>query len=326
MTGVSSRISRSGSRSEILADYLFSSWGTVTPVRWSDDHGVDLYCTLTDDKKKVSIVTGYYSVQVKSNFRSWLFKSAAEIAWLFNYSTPLFLACVDKKKNELSIYQTMSRFLAAFRDPPPRLSLKPSKEEVGKLAEWKDSEKFSLSAPILRVSVGDFSDEKKLATFREVFRHWVQMDNHNCDLSRMGILRFRMPGIYRTNEMPQTGFVEQGEPRPTAQQLKRAIRTLFEVVDCVGVQLNVGGDRRGALLAALLMRYMRKSRSEEFQNDIRWNFGITAPLERDVSAALSNAIHDGDTPASSSEKLEDVISFVENLSDVSTYLKGSSSP
>ena len=37
-----------GSRSEILADYLFSSWGTVTPVRRQDDYGVDLSCTLVE--------------------------------------------------------------------------------------------------------------------------------------------------------------------------------------------------------------------------------------------------------------------------------------
>ena len=28
-------------RAEVLADHLFSSWGTVTPVRRSDDHGAE---------------------------------------------------------------------------------------------------------------------------------------------------------------------------------------------------------------------------------------------------------------------------------------------
>jgi hypothetical protein len=34
-----------GGRSEIIADYLFSTWGTVTPVRRQDDFGVNLSCT-----------------------------------------------------------------------------------------------------------------------------------------------------------------------------------------------------------------------------------------------------------------------------------------
>lgn len=42
MTGAIAANPHEGSRSEILADYLFASWGTVTPVRRQDD--VDLYC------------------------------------------------------------------------------------------------------------------------------------------------------------------------------------------------------------------------------------------------------------------------------------------
>ncbi len=48
MVGSVARNPHTGSRSEILADYLFSGWGTVTPVRRQDDYGVDLQCTLTE--------------------------------------------------------------------------------------------------------------------------------------------------------------------------------------------------------------------------------------------------------------------------------------
>jgi hypothetical protein len=33
-----------GSLSEIITGYLFASWGTVTPVRQQDDHGVIVQC------------------------------------------------------------------------------------------------------------------------------------------------------------------------------------------------------------------------------------------------------------------------------------------
>jgi hypothetical protein len=153
MVGAVARNFHTASRSEILADYLLSGWGTVTPVRRQDDFGVDLYCTLTASVGQRSTVTDYYSVQVKSNDDPWLFKSADEIRWLFDYPTPLFLACLDKTKTVLSIYQTMPRFLAGFWDPPAQLELIPSAADVGKNAEWRHAERFSLSAPILRVSV-----------------------------------------------------------------------------------------------------------------------------------------------------------------------------
>ena len=65
-----------GSRSEIIADYLFSTWGTVTPVRRSDDYGVDLYCTLTERVGQRAMVTGYYSV----NGVDWTLVNAAPVA------------------------------------------------------------------------------------------------------------------------------------------------------------------------------------------------------------------------------------------------------
>lgn len=51
-----------GSRSEVLADYLFSGWGTVNPVRRQDDYGIDLYCTLTKRIGQRAIATDYYVV------------------------------------------------------------------------------------------------------------------------------------------------------------------------------------------------------------------------------------------------------------------------
>jgi hypothetical protein len=98
---------RSANRSEVLAHFLLSTWGTVTSVAPIDDYGIDLYCTLTERVGRKSIVTDYYSAQIKSSDDPWEFKTPAAIRWLFDYSTPLFLGCVDRTKTVLSIYQTM---------------------------------------------------------------------------------------------------------------------------------------------------------------------------------------------------------------------------
>lgn len=155
MVGAVARNFHTGSRSEVLADYLFSGWGTVTPARRQDDYGVDLHCTLTKPVGQRSVVTDYYSVQVKSNDDPWKFETADEIRWVFEYPTPLLLACVDKTGGVLSIYHTMPRFLAGFYPTPPSLELVPTTLDDGQSAQWSEGgQQFSLSAPIPRVCLG----------------------------------------------------------------------------------------------------------------------------------------------------------------------------
>ena len=176
-----------GGRSEIIADYLFSTWGTVTPVRRQDDFGVDLYCTLTERVGQRAMVTGYYSVQVKSNTQAWVFAKADEVRWLIDHPTPLFLACVDKSGGVLSVYQTLARFVAGFSAEPSPLELLPSNDEEGRMIHWYEGQSLSLSAPILRVSLSDLCNAAKLAQLKSVLRFWVDLDQHNCMLRRMGV-------------------------------------------------------------------------------------------------------------------------------------------
>lgn len=163
-----------GGRSEIIADYLFSTWGTVTPVRRQDDFGVDLYCTLTERVGPRAMVTGYYSVQVKSNTQAWVFAKADEVRWLIDHPTPLFLACVDKCGGVLSVYQTLARFVAGLSAEPSPLELLPSDDEEGRMIHWYEGQRLSLSAPILRVSLSDLCDTAKLEQFKSVMRFWVE--------------------------------------------------------------------------------------------------------------------------------------------------------
>src|SRR5215472_8586752 len=78
VTGATAAGFHEGSRSEILADYLFSAWGTVTPARRQSDYGLDLYCTLTERVGQRGRVKEYYSVQVKSG---------DDAVWPFNDSS-----------------------------------------------------------------------------------------------------------------------------------------------------------------------------------------------------------------------------------------------
>jgi hypothetical protein len=320
MVGSIARNPHTGSRSEILADYLLSGWGTVTPVRRQDDHGIDLHCTLTKSVGKRAVVTDYYSVQVKSGNRPWVFDSPEAVRWLFDYPTPLFLGCVDKKKGVLTIYQTMSRILAAFYDPPSKLKLTPLDEDVGRVAQWAHPEQYSLSKPILRVSVEDFMDDKKLSVYREVMQSWVRLDSLQCDRKRNGILRIETPLEYQTNEVPGGGWIQQGLLRPNAEQLSRAVNTLVDVVDCVGHQLLVHGDKTNALYAALLLRSLRSTRQADLANNPIENQGLVSPFESEVANGLNQAMDARTEPPYIFEGIEKATGALRACPTISKYL------
>ena len=48
MVGSLARGFHEGSRSEYLAQFVFSSFGTAIPVPHQEDTGIDLYCTLLE--------------------------------------------------------------------------------------------------------------------------------------------------------------------------------------------------------------------------------------------------------------------------------------
>lgn len=321
MPGALARNFRSANRSEVLAHFLLSTWGTVTSVAPVDDYGIDLYCTLTENAGLRSIVTDYYSVQVKSSDAPWVFDSPDAIKWLFDYSTPLFLACVDHTKTVLSIYQTMPRFLASYWDPGARLVLEPSNDDEGKCAQWSGGDHFSLSAPIIRVSLAELSDSDRLESLRKTFQHWVRLENYNCDLRRVGVLRFRMPDKYRTNDAPtNSGLVEQGRWRVTPRQLAPAVRTLVEVADCVGHQLFGDGDRESTLYAALLLRHLFAVRLGDLVSDPRWSQGVWPSAVHAAAQELNTAL-DATRPATYLlEGLDQLADRVRALPLVANYL------
>jgi hypothetical protein len=291
MTGSIATNLHEGGRSEILADYLFSGWGTITPVRRQDDHGIDLYGGLAERQGHRSIVTDYYVVQVKSTTDPWVFVGEDSVRWLVDYPIPIFLSCVNKKEGILAIYHVTSRFYASVLDKmPPRLELVPDTCDAGEFVEWKDGEKFSLSAPILRVTLPDLLDEEKLTQFRKVFTHWVRLDRENIDLLRFGLLRFRMPPSYTVNEVPSSGIGELGNSVPSDECLRRGVHTLAESVECIGGQLGRRGDRRGALLAALLADHVQKRHAHLFVDAQRHVGRLTGELAMIVADGLNRVL------------------------------------
>lgn len=254
-----------GGRSEILADYLFSQWGTVSPVRGRDDPGIDLYGGLAERQGRRAVITDQYVVQVKSTSDPWKFEGKEATSWLINYPTPIFLACVRKKELSVEVYHLMPRFYAAQANQyPPRLELVPGIGDSGKFVKWVNGESFSLSAPIIRVSLSDFVNDETMNKLRDTFKRWVRLDQTNIDLLRRGLPQFRMPSRYSVNEVPELEFGEMTNTLPDDSFFQRGVRTMAESAECVGVLLLNRNDRKGALLAALLADHMRQTHGECF--------------------------------------------------------------
>ena len=101
-----------GSRSEYLAQYIFSAFGTAVPVPHQKDSGLDIYCTLMETVGRRAWPHAYYSVQVKSTMDPWVFSSTASVRWLVEHPLPIFLCIVNKADARILVYHTTPRFAA----------------------------------------------------------------------------------------------------------------------------------------------------------------------------------------------------------------------
>jgi hypothetical protein len=199
-----------GSRSEYLAQYVFSSFGTAIPVPHQEDSGLDMYCTLLKRDGQRAWPQAYYSVQVKSTMDPWVFGSAESVRWIIEHPLPIFLCIVQKSQARILVYHTTPRFAAwilpIHRD---RLELVPGREKRAKTVDggWVTGESFNLRAPILNFTIQELLKD----TFRDkvvkVLKFWIDFDVENLFRIKSGIHQFRVPHEYETNSTKITGMV-----------------------------------------------------------------------------------------------------------------------
>ena len=103
-----------GSRSEYLAQYVFSMFGTAALVPHEADYGLDLFCTRTRTDRGRAEPYAYYAVQIKSTLDPWVFDKPGSVKWILQYPAPLLFCVVDKnvakKVARFSVYQLIARF------------------------------------------------------------------------------------------------------------------------------------------------------------------------------------------------------------------------
>jgi hypothetical protein len=252
-----------GSRSEYLAQYVFSSFGTAFPVPHQEDTGVDLYCTLVERVGRLSWPRQHYTVQVKSDTTPWRLDSAESVRWLVKHPLPIFMCVLDKSTGRLRVWQTFCRFLlrALGGRLPASLELTPEDGKVGRSTQWKDGQHFSLSAPILDLRVNALERERERVRAQKVLEFWVSREAENLARISMGVPTYVMPDGYKTNTRKFTGWVFQSG-RYSKQAFKPVRATLGEVLPWLAEGYRSTHNRQGMARTALLLRYLQHGARE----------------------------------------------------------------
>jgi hypothetical protein len=222
-----------GSRSEYLAQYVFSSFGTAVPVPHQEDAGLDIYCTLLERDGRRAWPQAYYAVQVKSNMEPRIFDSEKSVRWIMEHPLPIFLCVVRKAEARILVYQTTPRFVAWILPlHKTRLELIPRTETRAQSIEtsWEEGSSFELKAPILNFTIQQALDDSLRAQFANVLKFWINNDLENIFRIKCGNPHFQAPYEYETNAAGGTGGTsEYGGPfsEETAQRAEAVLKELL---------------------------------------------------------------------------------------------------
>jgi hypothetical protein len=122
-------------------------------------------------------------------------------------------------------------------------------------------------------------------------------------------------------EVPNSGTVELGNVQPTEGQLRKAVLTTVDVVDCVGHQLYRAGDREGAMLAAFLVRHIRQRHAAMFVGDSRWAGDNWTPFEMQVAQKLNQIVCGSRNPSWTGEGFMKLFELIRALSEYQVFVE-----
>lgn len=257
-----------GSRSEYLAQYVFTLFGAAVLVPRQEDYGLDLYCTLFSERDQHLVwPDAYYSVQVKSKLESWGFPNSRSVTFIIEYPAPVLLCVISKSEGRIRVYQTMARFGAAASaaELPSSLTLVPegrgSGSAFGAYGYDEETGNYLLGPAILDFKVEDLLDDGKFQQFRSVLRFWVLQDFNNVRRYQMGLHSVWMPMRYTTNEVPTGDLAKIYLAYAPVDAVQKAESTALEVLDWLANVRANNGDYLGSLLAILMLRNRSKDQS-----------------------------------------------------------------
>ena len=256
MTGSVAANLHEGSRSEYLAQFVFSSFGTAIPVPHQEDSGLDIYCTLLEREGQRAWPRAYYSVQVKSAMSPWVFASPESVRWIIEHPLPIFLCIVQKQDARIIVYHTTPRFAVwALPLHPTRLELIPGLERKRNTVDWLTGDTFNLAAPILDFTIQEVLDKDFRIQVAEVLKFWIAYDVENLARIKNGMPSFWAPNDYETNKTTFKGWTQQGG-RFREASLSLAQNRLKELLGLLATHHYREGDMVKAAVYAMALRQL----------------------------------------------------------------------
>ncbi len=231
MAGGIAKNAQEGTRSEYLAQYALSTFGTSIPVPHPEDSGIDLYCTLGRRVGRRFLVENQYLVQVKSTKDPIKYTGEDEVKWLLSHNYPFLVCVVNKKSLQIDLYQTLALSMLRTKGAIENISLvfeaSPTNEYFPQLVEAK-SVTLHLGEPIASFSVASLVEEKTKSTIAETIKSWVELDQENLGLKETGFTMYRVPTSWSANQpvLPLT-FVGNFKDSLTSKEVQQKFDNLF---------------------------------------------------------------------------------------------------
>lgn len=228
-----------GIRSEYLAQYVFSAFGTAVPVPHPEDSGIDMYCTLGRPVGKRFVVNDYFMVQVKSKKEPIEFQGMEQVSWLMSHNYPLIYCFIDKSKGLVEIYQTARVSFLNTAGSIQSVTLAPDAyHSEFPVHPGNENPTLPLEAPILSFEIERLSDVDWVSKARAVLAGWVRLDQENISLRSAGCTIYRYPATYTTNLPPAAPWNLAGSFRKFAADDPRTLKFHDALFRLLSQQIN----------------------------------------------------------------------------------------
>ena len=179
-TGAVANNFHEGGRSEYLAQYIFTAFGTSNPVLRQEDYGIDLNCTLGELKdKNLLYVDNYYYVQVKSNTNDIDYDSPDSLKWWSSFKYPILFCVIDKKTSRTKIYHTINVYKHLMENKTQFNIVFDEKN--------KDIKNVWIGEAIIDFKIGEIAIAEKRQRFKEILKTWLNILQRTIDYRSLGI-------------------------------------------------------------------------------------------------------------------------------------------
>ena len=185
---------REGSRSEYLANYVFSAFGPSILISKENDYGLDIICNLAEREGVMSYVKSSYGVQVKSEGFPFKYTNKQATEWLFSLEFPLILAEVSKSNSYIKIYSSwnLNKYLLLFKNRedkesfPNEIVFRPSNDDELGEPDSKTGD-IPIGKPILEFNIMDIGETGNRLKYGKILKEWLDFENENYRLRLVGI-------------------------------------------------------------------------------------------------------------------------------------------